>query len=261
MLLAIDSGNTNIVFGLYKGAKKINQWRLRNESQRTKDEYITFLNQWISFEGYSLDSIEAVIISSVVPETLFHLKRMVTHYFKKIPFVIGEPNVNLKMILKVDEPDNLGADRLVNAYGGYRRYGGPLLIVDFGTATTFEVINDKGHYLGGAIAPGVNLSLKALFEAAAKLPPIIFERTDHVIGTTTVNAMQAGVYWGYVGMIEALVKQTCQEYMDVHGSTDIKIVTTGGLSSLFFKDFSFKHSVNENLTLDSLVDIYGEISH
>lgn len=260
MLLAIDSGNTNIVFGLYKGKKKISQWRLKNDGQRPGDEYIVFLNQWLVHAGHSLESIQDVIISSVVPEALFHLKWMVKRYFNKKPFVIGEPGVKLKMVVKIDKPENLGADRLVNAYGGYRRYGGPLLIVDFGTATTLEVINHKGHYLGGAIAPGAKTSLKALHEETAKLPSAVFARTNEVIGTTTIGAMQAGSYWGYVGMIEGLVSRTCQEYQDVYGPSEIKIVTTGGLSSLFFRDMSFVHFVNENLTLDSLAEIYAELA-
>lgn len=259
LLLVIDSGNTNVVFGLYKGKKKISQWRLRNEPQRTADEYIAFLSQWISLVGHSLDAIGDVIISSVVPEALFHLKWMVKRYFNKKPFVIGEPSVKLKMMIKIDKPESLGADRLVNAYGGYKRYGGPLVIVDFGTATTLEVINSKGHYLGGAIAPGFKLSLKALSREAAKLPSVTFARTNHVIGTETVSAMQAGSYWGYVGMIEGLVQRTCQEYIESHGPSEIKVVTTGGLSSIFFRDLSFTHFVNENLTLDSLAEIYGEV--
>jgi type III pantothenate kinase len=259
MLLAIDSGNTNIVFGLYKGTKKINQWRLKNEPQRPGDEYIAFLNQWISLSGHSFDAIEDVIISSVVPEALFHLKWLIKRYFNKKPFVIGEPNVKLKMPMKIDKPETLGADRLVNAYGGYKRYGGPLIIVDFGTATTLEVVDHKGRYIGGAIAPGAKLSLKSLYQVAAKLPSITFARTNHVIGTSTINAMQAGSYWGYIGMIEGLVKRTCQEYIQTYGPADIKIVTIGGLSSIFFQDLSFIHFINENLTLDSLAVIYAEI--
>lgn len=259
MLLAIDSGNTNVVFGLYEGNEKISQWRLKNESQRPADEYIVFISQWMAHLGHSLDSINEVIISSVVPEALFHLKFMVKRYFQKKPFIIGEPSVNLKMVVKIDDPTCLGADRLVNAYGGYRRYGGPLLIIDFGTATTLEVIDAQGSYLGGAIAPGVKLSLKALSDAAAKLPPVTFERTNHVIATTTEIAMQAGAYWGYVGMIEKLIDRTCQEYTQAQGPSEIKILATGGLASLFSNDIKRVHYVDENLTLDSLALIYKEV--
>jgi len=259
MLLAIDSGNTNVVFGLYEGKRKISQWRLKNEPQRPADEYIAFLSQWLSLSGYSLETIQDVIISSVVPEALFHLKHMVDRYFKSQPFVIGEPSINLNLTIKIDQPESLGADRLVDIYGAYRRYGGPLIIIDFGTATTFELIDKDGSYLGGAIAPGVNLSLIALYEAAAKLPLVSFGHIDHVIGTTTVEAMQAGVYWGYVGMVDGLVSKTIVEYNKSHGPSEIKIVATGGLSSLSARDLSFIYEVNEDLTLDSLAEIYVEV--
>lgn len=258
MLLTIDSGNTNVVFGLYEEAKQISLWRLKNEPQRPADEYIIFINQWLSMAGYSLDIIEDIIISSVVPEALFHLKGMVKRFFNKEPFVIGEPRVNLKMAIKIDKPESLGADLLVNAYGGYKRYGGPLLIVDFGTATTFELIDGEGIFRGGSIAPGVNLALKALYDAAAKLPPIEFSRTDRVIATATVPAMQAGVYWGYIGMVKELIERTCQEYIDTYGPAELKVVATGGLCTLVSQDLPLIHHVDENLLLDSLAEIYQE---
>lgn len=259
MLLAIDSGNTNVVFGLYDGTKRHGQWRLKNDPARPADEYIVFLNQWLSMSGHSLDTIKDVIISSVVPEVLFHLKGMVERFFKNKPFVIGEPSVDLKRVMEIDVPLNLGADRLVNAYGAYKRYGGPLFIIDFGTATTFDMMDHEGCYLGGAIAAGVNLSLKALFEAAAKLPSITFARTDKVIGTTLTTAVQAGSYWGYVGMVEGLIKRACDEYAKSYGPSDITVVATGGLSSLFSQDLPMIHHVNEHLTLDSLAEIYTAI--
>lgn len=259
MLLAIDSGNTNVVFGLYEGTRKVGQWRLMNEPQRPADEYIVFISQWLSHAGYSLETIEDIIISSVVPEALFHLKGMAERYFKNKPFVIGEPNVGLKMVIKIDNPENLGADLLVNAYGGYKRYGGPLIIIDFGTATTFEVIHADGSFLGGAITSGINLALKALYDAAAKLPLIDFARTTHVIGTDTTTAMQAGSYWGYIGMIEGLIGRMSEEYIKTYGPSDIKIVGTGGLSSVVSQDLPLLHHVNENLILDSLAEIYSEV--
>lgn len=259
MLLAIDSGNTNVVFGLYEGTKKISQWRLMNEPQRPADEYITFLNQWMSLAGYSLDVIEDVIISSVVPEALFHLKRMVKRYFKNDPFVIGDPKINLTMVIKIDKPESLGADLLVNAYGAYRRYGGPLIVIDFGTATTLEVIHADGSFLGGSIAAGVNLTLKALYDGAAKLPAINFGRTDHVIATETRAAMQAGTYWGYIGLVKELIERTSKEYVKTYGPADIKVVATGGLSALVSQDLPQIHHVDENLLLDSLAEIYMEV--
>lgn len=259
MFLAIDSGNTNVVFGLYDGTRKINQWRLMNEPQRPADEYIVYLNQWVSLAGYSLDTIKDVIIASVVPESLFHLKGMAKRYFKNAPFVIGEPSVDIKMVIKIDKPETLGADLLVNAYGAYKRYGGPLLIIDFGTATTFEVIHADGNFLGGSIASGVNLTLKALYDAAAQLPAIDFARTSHVIGTETRTCMQAGVYWGYIGMVKELIERTRQEYVSTYGPADLKVVATGGLCTLIAPDLPLIDHVDENLLLDSLADIYTEI--
>lgn len=259
MLLTIDSGNTNVVFGLYDGTKQLNLWRLKNEPERPADDYIIFVHQWLSIGGYSLDVIEDIIISSVVPEALFHLKGMAKRFFNKDPFVIGEPCVNLKMAIKIDKPASLGADLLVNAYGGYKRYGGPLLIIDFGTATTLELIDADGTFRGGSIAPGVNLSLKALYGAAAKLPPIEFARTDRVIATATIPAMQAGVYWGYIGMVKELIERTCQEYIQTYGPADITIVATGGLCTTVTSDLPLIHHVDENLILDSLAEIYQEL--
>lgn len=259
MLLAIDSGNTNIVFGLYKNSKQITHWRLQNEPQRPADEYIIFLSQWVALVGYRLEDIRDVIISSVVPDALLHLKRMVERHFKNKPIVIGEPGIDLGVTVKIDQPETLGADRLVNAFGAYRLYGGPLILIDFGTATTFDVIDGEGAYVGGVIAPGVNLSLKALYEAAAKLPPTAFARTDHVIATTTTTAIQAGCYWGYVGMIEGLCARIYQEYSISHGVTEFTIVATGGLASIFSKDLTLIQHVNKGLTLDSLADIYERL--
>ncbi|MBS0272206.1 MAG: type III pantothenate kinase [Proteobacteria bacterium] len=256
MLLAIDSGNTNIVFGLYENSKQITHWRLQNEPQRPADEYIVFLSQWMLLAGYRLEDISDVIISSVVPDALFHLKEMVKRHFKNNPIVIGESGINLGVTIKIDRPETLGADRLVNTWGAYRSYGGPLILIDFGTATTFDVIDGEGAYVGGVIAPGVNLSLKALYEAAAKLPPTAFARTDHVIATTTTTAIQAGCYWGYVGMIEGLCARTCEEYRTFHGDADFTIIATGGLASVFSKDLDLIQHVNESLTLDSLAEIY-----
>jgi len=256
MLLAIDSGNTNVVFGLYDSLKKCGQWRLKNEPQSPADEMIVFLNHWLKMEGYNLDAIEAVLISSVVPETLVHLKNMVDKYFKRPALVIGEDGLDLGVHIKIERPESVGADRIVNTFGGFRLYGGPLIIIDFGTATTFDIIDQDGCYVGGIIAPGVHLSLKALYEAAAKLPPTAFARTPHVIGTNTVSAMQAGTYWGYVGMIEGLSSRLIEEYRLRFKGDNLTFVATGGLSSLFAQDLPLISHVNESLTLDSLAEYY-----
>jgi len=256
MHLAIDSGNTNVVFGLYDGTKNLGFWRLKNEPQRPADEYIVFLSQWLSLSGYELDAIEDVIISSVVPDALFHLKNLVNHHFKNPPIVVGEDGIDLGVKIKIERPETVGADRLVNTFGGFRRYGGPLIIIDFGTATTFDIIDHEGNYIGGIIAPGVHLSLKALYEAAAKLPPTAFARTNHVIGTSTTTAMQAGTYWGYVGMIEGLADRVTKEFIEHFGKDKLTFVATGGLSSLFAQDLPLISHVNESLTLDSLAEYY-----
>ncbi len=254
MLLAIDSGNTNIVFGLYDGLSKMGQWRLKNDPERPADEMIVFLNQWVEMVGCDVSDIEDVIISSVVPDTLFNLKHMVNSHFVSPPIVVGEEGFDLGVSVKIDNPETIGADRLVNTYGGFRLYGGPLIIIDFGTATTFDIIDHEGSYVGGVIAPGVHLSLQALYEAAAKLPPTAFARTTKVIGTNTTTAMQAGTYWGYVGMIEGLSSRICKEY----SGSKITTVATGGLSSVFAQDLPLIEHVNESLTLDSLALIYRQ---
>lgn len=257
MLLAIDSGNTHIVFGLYEGTRKLGQWRLKNEPQRPADEYIVFLNQWLSIAGYSIEDIKDTVISSVVPDALRNLRQMVAGHFKQNPIVTGDPDVDLGVQVKIDQPESLGADRLVNAFGGFRKYGGPLIIIDFGTATTFDLIDAEGSYRGGVIAPGVNLSLEALYKAAAKLPPTAFARTDQVMGTNTKMAMQAGCYWGYVGMIEGLHQRISQELKELLGdSSKMTVVATGGLASLFSQDLPLIDHVNESLTLDSLAEAY-----
>lgn len=184
MLLAVDAGNTNIVFGLYQGSQQKGQWRLKTLGQRSGDEYIVFLAQWLSMKRYACQDIEAVVISSVVPDVLCHFKSMVQKHLKGPLFVVGESPLKIDVPVKIENPETLGADRLVNSFEGFRRYGGPLIIIDFGTATTFDVIDHEGSYIGGVIAPGVNLSLKALYKGAAKLPPVSFARTEHIIAKT-----------------------------------------------------------------------------
>jgi type III pantothenate kinase len=252
MHLAIDSGNTNVVFGLYDAQQNKGLWRLKNDPERPADEYIVYLQEWLRMTQCNLSQIEGIIISSVVPDTLVHLKNLVEMYFHKTPLIVGEDGLDLGVKVKIDRPETLGADRLVNTFGGYRKYGGPLVIIDFGTATTFDIVDSEGSYVGGIIAPGVNLSLKALYEATAKLPATPFARTEKVIGTNTKHAMQSGTYWGYVGMIDGLSTRLIAEYKP----QNLTFVATGGLSSLFANDLSLITHVNENLTLDSLSEIY-----
>ncbi len=203
MLLAIDVGNTNMVFALHDGERVVAEWRCRTERQRTADEYFVWLEQLMDHAGIGTE-IASVVISSVVPQVVFNLRVLCDRYFHTRPLVVGKPEVKLGPAPRVDPTTTVGADRLVNTVGAFDRYGGDLIVVDFGTATTFDVVDFDGAYVGGIIAPGVNLSLKALHDAAAALPFIDVTKPDQVVGTNTVACMQSGIYWGYVGLIEGL---------------------------------------------------------
>jgi type III pantothenate kinase len=256
MLLCIDSGNTNIVFAVFDDEGKARgQWRSSSQSSRTSDEFGVWLGHLLDNAGLSATDISACIIASVVPATLFNLKTLAKDYFACDPLVIGEEGVALGLGVLVDRPDDVGADRLVNAVSAHQQYGGPLIIVDFGTATTFDVIDGDGNYVGGVIAPGVNLSLEALHMAAAQLPRVGIQRTDTVTGKSTVEAMQSGIYWGYIGLIEGLVKRLSDE----HG-TDMTVVATGGLAGLFFEATDCINHSDPDLTLRGLLAIYRENS-
>jgi type III pantothenate kinase len=211
MLLAIEQGNTNTLFAIHDGRDWIAQWRASTESSRTADEYAVWLMQLVQLQGLSLDDFEACIISSVVPQSIFNLRNLSRRYLKVEPLVIGD-NAELGIEVRIEKPSEAGADRLVNAIGGFMSYGGPLIIIDSGTATTFDVVGADGAFEGGVIAPGINLSMQALHTAAAKLPRVAIQRPDRIIGKDTVGAMQAGVFWGYIGLIEGLISRIKQDY-------------------------------------------------
>lgn len=252
MLLAIDSGNTNIVFAVFDGEGAIRgEWRSSTNTERTADEYGVWLGQLMQKADLTPEDVDAAIIATVVPATLHSLKTLSREYFDCEPLVVGEDGVDLGLKVLIDRPDDVGADRLVNAVSAHQRYGGPLIVVDFGTATTFDIIDADGNYIGGVIAPGVNLSLEALHMAAAKLPRIGIQRTERVTGKNTVEAMQSGIYWGYVGLIEGLVKRLNAEY-----GTDMNVIATGGLAPLFNEATDcIKHS-DPDLILRGLLAIY-----
>jgi len=253
MLLAIDSGNTNIVFAVYdaKGSLR-GSWRAATEAKRTADEYAVWLTQLMALEGLTADDIDGAIIANVVPPTMYALKNLCGRYFKVTPLVIGEPGTDTGIEVRVARPDQVGEDRLVNAVAAFAGHGGPLIVIDFGTATTFDVIGDDGAYEGGVIAPGINLSLEALDRAAAKLPRIaIKEPPQQVIGQATIPAMESGAYWGYVGLIEGLVARIKGEY-----GRPMKVVATGGLASLFARATECIDEVDPDLTLRGLLAIY-----
>lgn len=251
MLLTIDSGNTNIVFAVFDGEEVKGEWRSSTTSDRTADEYGVWLTLLLGTADLKPGDIDAAIIASVVPANVFTLKTLCRRYFKCDPLVVGEPDVNLGLTIRLDHPEEVGADRLVNAVAAHARYAGPLIVIDFGTATTFDVVAENGDYLGGAIAPGINLSLEALHMAAAKLPRIAIGRPAAVVGTGTVSAMKSGVYWGYVGLIESLCARISEEV-----GTAMTVVATGGLAPLFAEATDVIHHLDQDLTLRGLLEIH-----
>jgi len=228
MLLAINANNTNTVFAVWDGASLKGSWRAATDPRRTADEYVVWLDHLLALQGLSRETIDGTIIASVVPEANFNLRRLCREYFRHDPLVVGEPEIVTGTTALVDRPEEVGADRIVNTVAAHDRYKGPLIIVDFGTATTFDVVDANGNYRGGVIAPGINLSLQALALAAAKLPSVPIGRTKTVIGTSTVACMQSGIYWGYVGLIEGLVSRIKGEF-----GGPMSVVSTGGLAPLF----------------------------
>jgi len=251
MLLAIDVGNTNTVFALYRDRDPVGQWRLSTNRERTAEEYAAALIQLMRLKGYSHEQVGAIVISSVVPQAVMALRWMGRDFFACRPFVVGE-DIDCPIKVNLPNPREVGADRVVNAVAAKQRYRPPLIIVDFGTATTFDVVDEAGDYVGGVIAPGVNLSLEALHRAAAKLPRIAVEAPEKVIGRSTVLAMQSGVFWGYVGLIEGLVGRIQNEY-----GRPMEVVATGGLAPLFAKRCPALHHIDRDLTMAGLLEIYA----
>jgi type III pantothenate kinase len=247
MLLAIDVGNSNMVFALHDGREVIAEWRCRTERQRTADEYWVWLVELMRNLGIT-ERIERVVISSVVPQVVFNLRVLSDRYFGTRPLVVGKPEVRIGPKPRVDPTTTIGADRLVNTVGAFDRYGGDLIVVDFGTATTLDVVGSDGAYEGGVIAPGVNLSLKALHDAAAALPFIDVTRPERVVGTNTVACMQSGVYWGYIGLIEGICARIRAERR-----RQMTVIGTGGLSTLFAQGTDVLEKIDTDLTIHGLV--------
>ena len=249
MLIAIDVGNTNSVIALYKGETVAAQWRASTSTTRTADEYAVWLSQLMGLAGYRLSDITECVISTVVPQSLFHFRNLSRRYFNCEPFVIGHDNIP-GVAVRIDKPSEVGADRLVNAVGAYSAHGGPLIVVDSGTATNFDIVGADGAFEGGVIAPGINLSMQALHEAAARLPRIAIEKPQKTIGADTVGAMQSGVFWGYVGLIEGLVARIRAEY-----GAPMKVVATGGVASLFEGATDAIDIFDAELTIRGLMEI------
>lgn len=247
MLLAIDCGNTNTVFSIWDGRRFIATWRIATDHKRTADEYYVWLCSLMTMTKTEASVTEA-IISSTVPRVVFNLRVLCDRYFKCRPLVVGKPDCRLPVAPRVDQGTTVGPDRLVNTVAGHHRHGGDLIIVDFGTATTFDVVDQDGAYVGGVIAPGVNLSLEALHMAAAALPHIDVAKPAKAIGTNTVACMQSGVYWGYVGLVEGIVREVRRER-----DRPMKVIATGGLASLFAQGTDLFDAIEDDLTMHGLV--------
>ena len=251
MLLVIDVGNTNVVFAVFEGEEIRGQWRISTEARRTSDEYGVWLTQVMEHGGISPREVTGAVCASVVPQSLFDLRQLAKRYFDCELLVIGAPGVKTGIAAKIDNPREVGADRLVNAFAAWQKYKQALIVVDFGTATTFDIVSQSGDYIGGIIAPGVNLSLDALHRAAAKLPHIPVQRPDKVIGTSTVGAMQSGIYYGYIGLIEGLVTRIRAEY-----GGPMKVIATGGLASLYARSCEAIEALEPDLTIQGLKGLY-----
>ena len=246
MLLVVDAGNTNIVFAVHDGAQWRGTWRIATDAQRTSDEYAVWLLALFGHARLNPADVSGAVIGTVVPAALYHLRRLCRDWFAAEP-LIARSNLDWGFAIKVDNPAEVGADRLLNGLAAHQKFGGPLVVVDFGTATTFDLVDHDGAYLGGVIAPGINLSLEALHQAAARLPRIGIGRPQAVIGTNTVAAMQSGTYWGYVGLVESIVARITTE----HG-TPLKCVATGGLAPLLAEGTTVIQHIEPDLTLDGL---------
>jgi type III pantothenate kinase len=246
MLLVVDAGNTNVVVAVHDGTSWRGNWRIATEPQRTSDEYAVWLLTLLGHSGLKRSDIDVAVIGTVVPAALYHLRRLCRDWFDVEP-LIARSSLDWGFEIRMDNPEEVGADRLLNALAAHRRYQGPLVVIDFGTATTFDVVDKDGAYLGGVIAPGINLSIEALHRAAARLPRIGIGRPQSVIGRSTVPAMQSGIFWGYVGMIEGLVARIQGEF-----GGKLKVIATGGLAPLLAEGTTVIERIDPDLTLDGL---------
>lgn len=253
MIFVLDVGNTNTVLGVFEDDKLIYQWRVATDRHKTEDEYAMLIKSLFSHNGLDFSDINGVIISSVVPPIIFALERMSKIYFKISPVIIGQGQdlVDTGLKMKYPNPKEIGADRIVNAVSGIKEYGAPLIIIDFGTATTYCYINEQEEYMGGAIAPGVNISTEALYAKAAKLPRIEIIKPENVVGTSTVEAMQAGIFYGYVGQVDEVVSR-----ITAQATKRPKVIATGGLASLIAHESKTIDHVDQHLTLKGLQIIY-----
>ena len=251
MLLAIDCGNTNTVFALCDGDEIRATWRVSTRPQRTADEYAVWLTQLMSLHELDVGDVDAAVMANVVPPAQYNLSRLVRRYFSTRPLLVSDPFVDLGIEIRMDRPEQVGADRLANAIGGFVKYGGNIIILDFGTATSFDIVDSDGNFSGSILAPGVNLSVEALYMAASALPRIAVRKPDNVVGKATIPAMESGIFWGYVSMIEGLVERVKGEL-----DCDMKVIATGGLATLFVDVMPVFTAVEPDLTIRGLIEIH-----
>ncbi|MDR1193190.1 MAG: type III pantothenate kinase [Peptococcaceae bacterium] len=251
MLLVFDVGNTNIVMGVYQGERLLRSWRLSTDRNQTADEYGVKILAFLAQACLNPQDFDAAIISSVVPPLMPALERMMRQCFHLDPLVVG-PGIKTGLPILYDNPREVGADRIVNAVAGYERYGGPLIIVDFGTATTFCVIDGQGRYLGGVISPGIGISAEALFQRAAKLPRIELVKPKHVLGRNTVASMQSGIIYGYIGLVDGIARRLIDET-----GGQPRVIATGGMAELVADESATIELVDDSLTLEGLRLIYN----
>ncbi len=251
MLLAIDVGNTNSKFAVFDGDKLVSQFRLRTEAKRTADEYAAWLTQLMHLQGFDPESITGAILASVVPQVNPNIRRLCESYFKTKLLIVGEPDCELGIKVLIDRPQDAGPDRLVGVIAGFKRHGGPLITVDFGSATTFDLADKNGNFVGGVLAPGVELTIESFYLMTARLPRIRVEKPAHVIGKATVPAMQSGIFWGYVGLIESLIKRIRDEYGE-----PMKVIATGGLANVFKDEIGLFDFIEPDLMSLGLLEIW-----
>jgi len=258
MLLAFDVGNTNIVLGIFKDGRLLTNWRLQTESNKSADEYGMMLKQLFEYEGYKMADITDIVISTVVPSAMFALQHLSSKYFNCRPLIIGS-GIKTGLSVKYDIPEQVGADRIVNAVAAFEKYGGPLIIIDFGTATTFCAISENAEYLGGTIAPGIKIAADALFEKTAQLPKVELEEPGRVICKNTVQSIQSGLVYGHMGIVEYILNKMKKELEEITASgKPVKVIATGGIANLMASGVQGIDHVDKLLTLEGLEKIYEQ---